>query len=122
MNWHEELPANCPPNDGELPNGRIFYRLCKGNPAESEDFFSQKKENPTRKFAGVSECILRSVSIWNNKNKCLDLKKFKTQKEKVLGTFTLNNDDGLICKTFGQNHYSWWRSDMFDPNNVMITQ
>lgn len=121
MNWFEELPNNCPPNDAEEPNGRVFYRLCKNNPTDSKDFFSQKKDNPDNKFSGISECILRAVSVWDNREKCLGIKKFPTQRDKIVGEIVLNNSDGLIKSTFKQHHYSWWRGNSFNPEIVINT-
>jgi len=121
MNWYEELPDNCPPNDAFEPDGKEFFRLCIENPATSSDFYSQKKENANRTFAGISECILRAVSLWDDENKCLKQKKYPTQKNKVLGKIELNKGDGLIKNTFKANHYSWWRSDNFDPALAIIT-
>ena|SRR5690554_819974 len=120
MSWYEELPNNCPPNDAVSPNDQEFFRLCVENPAQDSDFYSQKKENPTRNFAGIPDCVLRSVSLWNDRNKCLKQKKFPTQKNKVLGKIKLNEEDGLIKNTFKENHYSWWRSDSFDPALAVI--
>ncbi|WP_075349185.1 hypothetical protein [Algoriphagus marinus] len=121
MNWYEELPDNCPPNDALVPDGKEFFRLCIGNPATSSDFYSQRKENTNRTFAGISECILRAVSLWDDENKCLQQKKYPIQKNKVLGKIELNIEDGLIKNTFKANHYSWWRSDKFDPALAIIT-
>lgn len=120
MNWYEELPDQCPPSDAFEPEGKKFFRLCVGDPAVSSDFFSQKRENPSRTFAGVSDCILSSVSLWDDKNKCLKQKKYPTQKNKVLGEIELQKEDGLIKKTFSSNHYSWWRSSSFDPEIALI--
>lgn len=120
MNWYEELPDNCPPSDAFEPEGQEFFRLCVGDPAISSDFHSQKKENPSRTFAGVSDCILSSVSLWDDKNKCLKQKKYPTQKNKVLGKIELQKEDGLIKNTFKPNHYSWWRSGSFDPELALI--
>lgn len=120
MNWYEELPEDCPPNDAIEPNGQEFFRLCVEDPANDSDFYSQKKENPTRTFAGVSDCILSSVSLWDDRTKCLKQKKYPTQKNKVLGKIQLNKEDGLIKNTFKANHYSWWRSHSFDPALAVI--
>jgi hypothetical protein len=122
MNWHEEIPDNCPPNDSELPEGRTFYRLCKNIPADNSDFCSQLHDSPSRKFSGISTCILRSVSIWDDKEKCIQLKKLKTQRNKVLGAIVLNDEDGLVKNTFKPNHYSCWRSDRFNPSSATIIE
>jgi hypothetical protein len=120
MNWHEEIPEQCPPKGANEANGDEFFRLCKDEPADSSDFCSQKKDNPERKFAGIPECVLYSVSIWGNKEKCLHQKKYPTQKNKKLGKIVLNEDDGQIKNTFKPDHYSWWRSDTFRPDLTVI--
>ena len=120
LNWFEKIPEQCPPEDAIYPNGEEFYRLCTNNPALSSDFYSQKKENPKRKFAGISECILFSVSIWNDKNKCLALKKFPSQKNKKLGKFILNKEDGVLKNTFKPNHFSWWRNEKFNFASTIV--
>lgn len=122
MNWHEDLPQNCPPSDAESPDGRTFYRLCKTNPADTADFISKHQENPNNTFAGVSTCILRAVSIWNDKNKCAEQRKFKTQRDKLVGEIILSEHDGLVKQTFQPSHYSWWRSDHFNPNITVIVE
>ena len=38
--WFEELPPSCPPFDSVECDG-TYFRVSHGNPAESEDFFSQ---------------------------------------------------------------------------------
>jgi hypothetical protein len=121
LNWYEKIPEQCPPKDTIYPDGEEYYRLCKSNPAQSLDFYSQKKENSTRKFAGIPECILFSVSIWNDKNKCLAQKKYPAQKNKKLGKFILNKEDGEIKNTFQNNHYSWWRTDKFKFASTIVT-
>ena len=40
--WFEELPPSCPPFDSVECDG-TYFRVSHGNPAESEDFFSQKR-------------------------------------------------------------------------------
>lgn len=122
MEWVEELPKNCPPEEAASPNRKKFYRLCKNRPPKNTDFLSQRTENPTRTFAGISECILRSVSIWESKQKCLEQKKFPTQKDKLLAEFELKVDDGLILSTFKDSHYSWWRSKSFNPKKTLIIE
>ena len=118
MSWYEVLPTNCPPKDTVNPQGKTFYRLCKGIPADSSDFYSQKKENPNRKFANVSQCTLSSVSIWDDAEKCRKLKKFPTQRNKIVGKFQLYKEDGEVKNTFKPNHYSWWRSDK--SNHIFV--
>ena len=49
--WFEELPPSCPPFDSVECNG-TYVRVSYGNPAESEDFFSQKRLAPNKVFKG----------------------------------------------------------------------
>ena len=79
--WFEELPERCPPEDAQVCNG-IFYRIANGNPATSEDFFSQRKMQPDKVFKGegINECIVKSISLFSDKKeieKRMKLPKFK---------------------------------------------
>ena len=77
MNWYEELPDKCPPNDATEPNGQEFFRLCVENPAIDADFYSQKKlsnlqlgeypETKTKELnqqPTISSQPLRMQSLW----------------------------------------------------------
>lgn len=115
MNWFEDLPALCPPADAVPARGR-FYRIAKGLPTESEDYFSQRRLQPDKVFIGegIDECIVRSVSLFCTEadaEKRLRLPKFKSQ---ILVAIDLEPKDGVIKKTFGPSHYSWWRSTEFN--------
>lgn len=69
--WFESLPESCPPADSEKCQG-IYYRVAIGNPAQSEDFFSQKKLAPDKTFTGegIDECIVRAVSVFFRTHGC----------------------------------------------------
>ena len=40
--WFETLPEQWPPTDAKQCEG-YYYRIANGNPATTEDFFSQRK-------------------------------------------------------------------------------
>lgn len=122
MNWFEELPPNCPPIDAISVNDKIFYRLCNNTPIVTDDFISLRHEYPERKFANIAECLLRSITLWTTKNSCLDIKKFPVHKNKILGQITLIETDGVIKNTFGNTHYSWWRSNSFNPELTLVIE
>jgi hypothetical protein len=63
MNWFEELPPDCPPEQASPAGGR-FFRLGS-LPPKDEDFWSHRKIHPEKIFR-VSECISRSVSIYDD--------------------------------------------------------
>lgn len=115
MKWFEELPQSCPPADAQPCQG-VFYRIVAVEPPMSSDFFSQRKLQPHRVFAGqgIDECIARAVSLFKDKSdaaKRLRLPKFRNS---TIARVTLQPKDGLIKKTFQNSHYSWWRSSEFN--------
>lgn len=123
MNWFEELPTQCPPEDA-LPANGAFYRIAPGLPTESEDYFSQRLLQPTKTFSGegIDECVARSVSLFESleeAKKRLRLPKFRNQKVVVI---KLTPKDGVTKKTFGPSHYSWWRSVEFDYTKAYLAQ
>jgi hypothetical protein len=120
-NWFEELPEQCPPKESLVPTGQVYYRLSKSAPPTSDDFLSFRANSPNRVFKNVSECISRSLSVWDNIDKCMNITKLPRHRGKShVVEITLNNTDGQILKTFGENHYSWWRSTTFNLATVKV--
>lgn len=112
--WYEELPDACPPIDSQNCNG-IFYRIANGNPASDKDFFSQRCLQPNKVFEGIDECIVRSLSVFDcieETERRLKLPKFRNAH---IVEVNLSPDDGKIKKTFGNAHFSWWRTKFFNP-------
>lgn len=119
--WFETLPEQCPPEDAELCNGS-YYRIANGNPVDSADFFSQRKLQPDRVFKGpdIDECIARAISLFSDRKESerrLKLPKFRNAS---IALVELKPKDGMIKKTFGIAHYSWWRTKVFDVSQVKI--
>ena len=120
MNWFEDLPDGCPPGDALAAEDDVVYRLTKNNPPVSEDFISQRKEFPEAVFPKIPECIARAVSTWRSPEKCLQQKKFPRHKSKVIAKVKLVSTDGMIKQTFKKNHVSWWRTDSFTLDSVIV--
>lgn len=115
MEWFENLPAHCPPKEAIIPKGEQYYRLSH-NPPKDEDFLSLREINPNQSFF-VSECIARALSIFPDKDSCLEIKKLPLHKNKLLIALTLNESDGVILRTTSRKgHYSWWRSKEYVIN------
>ena len=117
--WFEKLPEACPPEDAKPAKGR-FYRIAKGNPADSSDFFSQRKLQPEKVFtgSGVDECIARSISLFydlSDARKRLVIPKFK---HAHIVEVNLEPKDGVMKKTFTGSHFSWWRTTDFNVTQV----
>lgn len=119
MKWFEQLPAGCPPNDALECDG-IFYRIANANPAVHSDFFSQRKMFPNKVFADVDECIVRSLSVFNNLESTKQRLKLPKFRKAHIAMVSLVNTDGKIKKTFGESHYSWWRSADFDVTKAKV--
>lgn len=115
QNWHELLPANCPPSDALQPNNAKFYRFVS-HPPQPEDFLSQRQSQPHKTFAGIDECLVRSISLMSSKAGCEKLRKLSKFKSKTVAEIYLTPDSGVIKQTFQKpEHYSWWRKADFDP-------
>lgn len=76
----ETLPEQCHPTDAKQCEG-YYYRIANGNPATTEDFFSQRKMQPDKVFKGlgIDECVTRAVSLFSEREeaeKRLKLPKF----------------------------------------------
>ncbi|MCQ2250385.1 MAG: hypothetical protein MJZ66_04675 [Bacteroidales bacterium] len=121
MEWFENLPLQCPPSDAVACDGN-FYRIANGNPAESEDFFSQRKMNPNKEFKGVDECIARAISVFLDKSDAERIMKLPKFKNATLALVFLFPKDGVIKKTFKNSHYSWWRSNDFNVEQAKIIE
>ena len=113
--WFEEQPSSCPPFDSVECNGP-YFRVSYGNPAEAEDFFSQKRGAPNKvcKGEGIDDCIVRAVSVFSLLVDAKRLLKLPKYKHANIAEVSLRTMDGKIKKTFKNSHYSWWRSKAFD--------
>ncbi|NEV94471.1 hypothetical protein G3567_09990 [Psychroflexus sp. YR1-1] len=123
MNWKEDLPEQCPPEKAFEPNDFKVFRLATNKNIDESDFQSQRALKPKAKFKGVDECIARSISVFDEINKCLNMAKLPLYKNKwkAVLEIELNESDGLALKTFKDPcHYSWWRSTTFDINNSIL--
>lgn len=118
MQWSENLPDQCPPENAFDPNGLVFYRLCETAPPTDQDFKSQRAVCPTCVYKDVTECIAHSLSVWDNVEKCLNLLKLPRHKGKAAMKLELTTNDGLVLRTFKPNHYSWWKTQSFDIASV----
>ena len=121
--WFEVLPEQCPPEDAKECNG-IYYRIANGNPATSADFFSQKRLQPDKIFTGegIDDCIVKSISLFSDRKeieKRLKLPKFR---KGVIAEVKLEPKDGMIKKTFGNAHYSWWRTNEFEVSQAKVLE
>jgi hypothetical protein len=111
--WKEHLPDNCPPSDARTPNNEIFFRLVTQSPPLENDFYSNRQLFPLKQF-NASECVARSVSIFNCINTCKQIRKLPTHKNKFVARLRLSENAGVIKKSGRPKHYSWWIKNNFN--------
>lgn len=119
--WSEDLPEKCPPHKAFSPEGHTFYRLVKSKIPSEEDFFSQRKLKPNRKFKNVSECILCSLSVFDDIDSCKNLLRSPLWKGANIYACKLTSSDGVMLKTFkNEHHYSWWKRNSFKIESIYL--
>lgn len=101
-----------------------YFRFANGDPAKSNDFFSQRKLQPGKIFKGqgIDECITRAVSLFKQLSDAEKRLKLPTFRNAVIAKVKLEEKDGLIKKTFRDSHYSWWRSKDFNVSQAKIIE
>jgi hypothetical protein len=115
MNWSEPLPKSCPPVSATSYPNNIFFRLAENSPPIEYDFQSHRMRYPERRFH-VDECQACSLSVFNNEDSVLALKKLPSFKRKSVFVLklALKESDGVLLQTSQDvHHYSWWRSKSF---------
>lgn len=119
--WFETLPEQCPPTDAEQCEG-YYYRIANGNPATTEDFFSQRKMQPDKVFKGlgIDECVTRAVSLFSEREEAEKRLKLPKFRKASIALVALEPKDGVLKKTFGMAHYSWWRTKEFNVLQAKI--
>lgn len=114
--WAETLPESCPPADALQPNEIMVFRVVGTIPPTEKDFYSNRKLFPEKDF-GIDECTARAISVFNKKSFCVRAQKmpiFKDKKTNVV-KLVLKKESGLIKKTFGRHHFSFWAYTSFNP-------
>ena len=107
--FREPLPPDCPPEDAEDAFGDLdVYRLVRTDPPTDADFHSQRHEQSTARFTGVTECQARGLSVFldvADATKRLTIPKFSTRK---VCRVRLGAGAGPILRTGTASHHTWW--------------
>ncbi len=121
MNWYEQLPPDCPPKGASAPEA-TYFRLGS-IPPEDSDFWSHRRRFPHKKFH-VSECVARSLSIFDDQDAAERLKRLlPAMRLKPIFQLDLREKDGLVQQTGNDlHHFSWWRSTEFDLETIKILE
>ena len=97
--WFEAWPEQCPPPDAKRCEG-CYYRIAKGNPVTTEDFFSQRKMQPDKVFKGlgIDECVTRAVSLFSEREEAEKRLKLPKFKKANIALVILEPKDGVLKK------------------------
>lgn len=100
-----------------MASHETFFRLVDGSPVKEQDFWSLKQ----RVDAGLQrmppqameeeECVLVGTSIFDDAEAVQNLRKaVGPLKRKRVAAGSLGGS-GVVKKTRGPNHHTWWRPD-----------
>jgi hypothetical protein len=120
IEWASTLPENCPPENILVPEEEEFYRLLiNEDTIIEEDWKSQKELHPDKSYEGEDLINAHGLSLLKEADhNTFKLPRFK--RFKGLAKIILNPTDGVLKKTYYDNHYTWWRTTSFDENSVEI--
>ncbi len=116
MEWAEDLPEGCPPEDAISPDSGLFFRAVQTFPPTENDFYSPRKLQPNRQFR--DECAARALSVCDTIEGCKQLKKHSFFRNHLIASVVLDKECGLIKwhpSALGKSHYEWWLNTEFNP-------
>ena len=121
MEWAEDLPKGCPPQDAFAPTGEIFFRAVLTFPPTEVDFQSPRKLLPKRQLS--NECEARALSVCSTIEGCQQLKKHGFFKKCLIVSIVLKKECGLVKwhpSALSETHYDWWLAAKFNPVPVCV--
>ena len=114
MRFREDLPQNCPPaNAAEISGPLVMYRLTQEKEPTNEDFFSFRKLKPEAKYQELNECLASGLSVFSDP-KLARKRAVRRMKGYRVCRVKLDIGSGMIMKTYGHGHHTWWPYHSFD--------
>ncbi len=114
VQWADDLPEGAPPETVLVPDNDVFYRITKENRLTNEDLISYLQQWP-HKYEGESKIFASGVSVFDDLNAAKRKMKLPALRDhKGIAKLTLYPVDGVVKKSFGKYHYTWWRTQSFD--------
>lgn len=109
MIYREPLPEGCPPeNSMEIVESLTVFRMVRSASPTSEDFRSQRGEQPGRTFSGVSECQARGLSVFADRRDAENALKLPRLRGRHICGIKLAEGAGRILQTGRPSHHTWW--------------
>jgi len=116
MDWAEDLPEGCPPEDTVAPNAEIFFRAVLTFPPTESDFYSPRKLYPDKEYS--NECEAKALSVFSTLDGCQRLQRFSFFRNHLITSLPLGTGCGLIKSNpsaTSNTHYDWWLAAGFNP-------
>ena len=121
IEWANELPEGCPPENILIPSDQEMYRLTlEADKVTEADFIPYLEQYKERKYSAPQKIMAAGLSVFCSYDPTLTQKIPTLKKFKGVAKLLLNPQDGVLAKTGGENHYTWWRSTSFDINSAEI--
>lgn len=121
IEWANELPEGCPPENILIPSDQEMYRLTlEADKVTEADFIPYLEQYKERKYSAPQKIMAAGLSVFCSYDPTLMQKIPALKKYKGVAKLLLNPQDGVLAKTGGENHYTWWRSTSFDINSAEI--
>ena len=71
---------------------------------------------------GIDDCIVKSISLFSDRKEIEKRMKLPKFRKGVIAEVRLEPKDGMIKKTFGAAHYSWWRTNEFEVSQAKVLE
>lgn len=121
IKWANELPEGCPPENILIPSDQEMYRLTlEADKVTEADFIPYLEQYKEKKYSVPQRIMAAGLSVFSSYAPTLTQKIPTLKKFKGVAKLLLNPQDGVLAKTGGENHYTWWRSTSFDINSAEI--
>ncbi len=106
MEYPEDWPDGCPPDDTEKGKGEI-YRLVKSKPPTETDFLSHHE---TGKMPKRDPCLRCGLSVFRNQEDAEHQYQAYPKLGKFVSKGTLKAEHGVTKLTSGRqpSHTTWW--------------
>lgn len=114
--WPDRLPDDCPPDEAEAADGRVF-RIVKADPPTADDFRSVREQQPRRKVK--DECQACGLSVFGAVDDATDMRDaIPAFRGRLIAEGELSGEMGVMKPTprNGNTHITWWTPEGLDPS------
>lgn len=100
----------------------MFRLTLEADKVTEADFVPYLEQYKDKKYSAPQKIMAAGLSIFSSYDPSLTQKIPSLRKFKGVAKLQLNPQDGVLAKTGGENHYTWWRTTSFDINTVEMIE